>query len=93
MSHLTLEEAGAQYELRRIDLANGEQRTEAYLKINANGRVPALILDDGPVLTENIGILTYVGRLHPAARLIPTVRHAVIQRCRGVGAANCRWAS
>jgi glutathione S-transferase len=71
VSHLTLEEAGAQYELRRIDLANGEQRTEAYLKINPNGRVPALILDDGRVLIENIGILTYVARLYPAAQLIP----------------------
>jgi len=71
VSHLTLEEAGAQYELRRIDLANGEQRTEAYLKINPNGRVPALILDDGRILIENIGILTYVARLHPAAQLIP----------------------
>ena len=29
VSHLALEEAGAQYELRRIDLGKGEQRTEA----------------------------------------------------------------
>jgi len=63
VSHLVLEEAGAQYELMRIDLSKGEQRTEAYLKINPNGRVPALILDDGRVLIENIGILTYVARL------------------------------
>jgi len=74
VSHLVLEEAGALYELRRIDLAKGEQRTEDYLKINPNGRVPALILDDGRVLIENIGILTYVARLHPAAELIPTDR-------------------
>jgi len=72
VSHLVLEEAGAQYDLKRIDLAKGEQRTEPYLKINPNGRVPALILDDGRALIENIGILTYVARLHPAAQLIPT---------------------
>ena len=72
MSHLVLEEAGAQYDLRRIDLAKGEQRGDPYLKINPNGRVPALILDDGRVLIENIGIVTHVARLHPAAQLIPT---------------------
>ena len=72
VSHLVLEEAGAQYDLRRIDLAKGEQRGDPYLKINPNGRVPALILDDGRVLIENIGIVTYVARLHPAAQLIPT---------------------
>jgi glutathione S-transferase len=71
VSHLALEEAGAQYELRRIDLGKGEQRTEAYLKINPNGRVPALILDDGRVLIENIGIVTYLAGLHPDAQLIP----------------------
>jgi len=72
VSHLALEEAGAQYELRRIDLGKGEQRTEAYLKINPNGRVPALILDDGRILIENIGIVTYLAGLHPAAQLIPS---------------------
>src|SRR5215467_1712265 len=62
VSHLVLEEAGALYELRRIDLAKGEQRTEAYLKINPNGRVPALILDDGEPLAENTAILPYLGK-------------------------------
>ena len=72
VSHLALEEAGAQYELRRIDLGKGEQRTEAYLKVNPNGRVPALILDDGRVLIENIGIVTYLAGLYPAGQLIPS---------------------
>ena len=72
VSHIVLEEAGAEYGLRRIDLAKGEQRTEDYLKINPNGRVPALILDDGRTLIENIGILTYASRLRPQADLIPT---------------------
>jgi glutathione S-transferase len=71
-SHIVLEEAGAQFELVKIDLGGGEQRTEQYLKINPNGRVPALILDDGRTLFENIGIMTYVVRAIPGgARLIP----------------------
>jgi glutathione S-transferase len=71
-SHIVLEEAGAQFELVKIDLGKGEQRTEQYLKINPNGRVPALILDDGRTLFENIGIMTYVVRaVAGGAKLIP----------------------
>ena len=47
---------------RRIDLAKGEQRTEAYLKIHPLGRVPALILEGGEPLTENTAILPYLGK-------------------------------
>jgi glutathione S-transferase len=61
-SHIVLEESGEKYEPRPIDLASGEQRTEAYLKINRHGRVPALGLDNGDVLTENTAILPYLGK-------------------------------
>jgi glutathione S-transferase len=72
-SHIVLEEAGAQFELQKIDFAKNEQRTEQYLKVNPNGRVPALILDDGRTLFENIGIMTYVARaVSGGARLIPS---------------------
>ena len=46
-SHIVLEESGEKYEPRKVDLAGGEQRTEAYLKLNPLGRVPVLGLDDG----------------------------------------------
>ena len=46
-AHIVLEEAGEKYEPRRVDLAKGEQRTEAYLKIHPLGRVPALGGIDG----------------------------------------------
>ena len=61
-SHMVLEESGEKYEGRRLDLAKGEQRTEAYLKIHPLGRVPALLLDSGEPLTENTAILPYLGR-------------------------------
>lgn len=60
--HIVLEEAGLAYELRRVNLAEGEQRTEGYLKIHPQGRVPALILDNGAVITENTAILPYLGK-------------------------------
>lgn len=61
-AHIVLEESGEPYEARAVDLANGEQRTEAYHKINPHGRVPALRLDGGDVLTENTAILPYLGK-------------------------------
>jgi glutathione S-transferase len=61
-AHIVLEESGEKYEPKKIDLAGGEQRTEAYLKINPLGRVPALQLDNGNPLTENTAILPYLGR-------------------------------
>ncbi len=61
-AHIVLEESGEKYEAKRVDLANGEQRTEAYLKINPQGRVPALRLDNGEPLAENTAILPYLGK-------------------------------
>lgn len=61
-AHIVLEESGEKYEPRKVDLAGGEQRSEAYLKINPQGRVPALGLGDGDNLTENTAILPYLGK-------------------------------
>jgi glutathione S-transferase len=61
-AHIVLDESGEKYEPKKVDLANGEQRTEAYLKINPQGRVPALRLDNGEPLTENTAILPYLGK-------------------------------
>jgi glutathione S-transferase len=69
-SHIALEEVGVPYETHKLDLAAGDQRSEAYLRINPRGRVPALVLDDH-VLTENVGILTYLGGGYPAAGVWP----------------------
>src|SRR3954466_1218080 len=61
-AHIVLEEGGEKYEPRKVDLAGGEQRTEAYLKINPQGRVPAMRLDSGEHLSENTAILPYLGK-------------------------------
>src|SRR6516162_9688959 len=61
-SHIVLEESGEKYQAKKIDTAAGEQRTEAYLKINPLGRVPALRLDDGQPLAENTAILPFLGK-------------------------------
>jgi glutathione S-transferase len=61
-AHIVLEESGEKYEAKKVDLAAGEQRTEAYRKIHPLGRVPALRLDNGEPLTENTAILPYLGK-------------------------------
>jgi glutathione S-transferase len=61
-AHIVLEESGEKYEPHRIDLTKGEQRTEQYLKINPQGRVPALALGNGETLSENTAILPFLGK-------------------------------
>jgi len=81
-SHITLEEAGARFDTHRINLREGEHRKPEYLKINPKGKVPALELDDGTVLTENPAIISYVADTHPQAGLLPApgeVRRAKAQ--------------
>src|SRR5213596_3249644 len=61
-AHIVLEESGEKYQSQRVHFADAEQRSEAYLKINPQGRVPALVLDDGEPLAENTAILPYLGK-------------------------------
>jgi glutathione S-transferase len=61
-AHIVLEESGEKYDVQRVDLAKGEQKTEAYLKIHPQGRVPALQLESGENITENTAILPYLGK-------------------------------
>ncbi len=70
-THIALAEAGADYVLRKVDTAGGEQRAPDYLKINPKGRVPALATEQG-VLTENVALLQYVAQAYPKANLAPS---------------------
>ena len=71
---ITLEEAGLPYRPRRIDLSRGEQRDDAYLRLNATGRIPTLIDTAGPggqplVLTQSNAIMFYAAE--KSGRLLP----------------------
>ena len=61
-AHIVLEEGAEAYEAKRVDLAKGEQRSAAYLKVNPQGRVPALQLDSGEAVSENTAILPFLGK-------------------------------
>ena len=69
-SHIALEEAGADYDARRVDFSNGEQQSVDYLALNPKGRVPALVTPRG-VLTETPAILAYIAQMFPGAALAP----------------------
>ncbi|WP_174292868.1 glutathione S-transferase N-terminal domain-containing protein [Sphingomonas bacterium] len=58
--HIALIEAGLPYRLIRIDRAKRTEDGRDYLTVNPRGYVPALELDDGTVLTENLAILAYI---------------------------------
>jgi glutathione S-transferase len=69
-SLIAIEEAGIDYEPRRIDLARGEQRAPDYLKLNPKGRVPTLVTERG-VVTETPAILAYIAQISRAVQLAP----------------------
>ena len=70
-SHIGAEESGAPYEAKQILISKGEQKSPDYLKINPRGKVPALKLDDGNVLTENTAILSFLALRFPEKSLMP----------------------
>lgn len=74
-----LEEIGAPHELAVIDLRAGGQRAPDYLAVNPKGKVPALLRDDGSVLTEFPAIALWLARSFPGAGLWPTDREGEVR--------------
>lgn len=52
-------------------LRKGEQREPGFIRINPQGLVPALELDDGAVLTQSLAIIEYLEETHPEPPLLP----------------------
>lgn len=69
-AHIALEQAGADYQLQRVDFKSTQQRSPEYLALNPKGRVPALVTEHG-VLTETPAILLYIAQRFPQANLAP----------------------
>ncbi|MDD9721062.1 glutathione S-transferase family protein [Sulfitobacter sp. PR48] len=76
---LLLHEVGAAFETRIIDLRAGDQRRAEYLAQNTKGKVPALGLPDGSVLTEFPAIAMWLADSFPEAGLAP---ESAIKRAR-----------
>jgi maleylacetoacetate isomerase len=54
-----------------VHLRKGAQRGEDYLAVNPQGLVPALVTDDGTVLTQSLAIVEYLDETAPAPPLLP----------------------
>jgi len=66
-----LAEVGAPYEFKTISLEKNEQRSPEFLAINPSGKMPAVRLPEGLILTESLAILLTVADHFPNARLLP----------------------
>src|ERR1700757_2723063 len=69
---MVLEELGLSYDLVLVDRAKNAQKSNDYLKINPNGRIPTLV-DGDLVLFEAVAIVLHLVDKHPEAGLAPKV--------------------
>ena len=72
---IALEEMGLPYEVRPVNIGAGEQFTPAFLALNPNARMPAIVDRDGPdgqplSIFESGAILQYLG--NKTGRFYPT---------------------
>lgn len=66
---------GVPLDLELVDLAKGEQKKPAFLRMNPNGRVPVLE-DEGFYLDESHAIMAYLADQTPGQTLYPTALRA-----------------
>jgi maleylacetoacetate isomerase len=64
---------GLAYEAVPIHLTKdgGRQHSAEYRAVNPQRRVPALVLDNGEVLTQSMAIMEYLDEVHPSPRFLP----------------------
>lgn len=62
---------GIKVEQASRHLRKGEQSAPDYAAINPQKLVPALVLDDGTVLTQSLAIMEYLEETHPEPALLP----------------------
>src|SRR5258705_7768908 len=65
-----LAEKGLTVPLARVDLAKGEQHSDAYRAINARRVVPTLVLEDGSAIGEVLAISRYLEQAYPTPPLL-----------------------
>jgi glutathione S-transferase len=71
-ARILLAEKGVAHATVNVDLARGEQLGEAFRAVNPQCTVPALVLEDGLVLTDNAAIAAYAEARWPEPALLGT---------------------
>ena len=70
--HIALCESGLPFETERVDLRTKITKSGGdYRAVNPKGSVPALVLDDGEVLTEGPAVVQYIADRAPEKTLAP----------------------
>jgi glutathione S-transferase len=69
--HILLEEIGKPYEAEAVNLREGDHFKPAFAAVNPKAKVPALLRDDGSVLTEYPAIAYWLARTNPYSNLLP----------------------
>jgi maleylacetoacetate isomerase len=64
-TRIALHMKGVPFETVTVRLDQKEQLQPAYRRINPQQRVPALVLDDGTILTQSLAIIDYLDQMHP----------------------------
>lgn len=67
------------YEWREVDILAGETRTDTFLAMNPNGKIPLLALDDGRYLAESNAIMSYLADGHAFAGKSAYERALILQ--------------
>lgn len=85
--HIVAREAGHTLDLEKVDIPNKKTADGGdYWKVNPKGYVPALVLDDGQVVTEVGVICQYLADQKPESGLVP--KFGTIERYRQMEALN-----
>ena len=67
---ISLNESGAEFEVKRVNLRKTEQMSPEFLRINPKHKVPVLMIDAKP-LTENVAMALWMTRAFPKAGILP----------------------
>ena len=69
-ARMFIAEKGLTIETRDISIAKGEQLLPAFKAVNPRATIPVLVTDEDTVLTENLGIATYLEAQFPEPPLM-----------------------
>jgi glutathione S-transferase len=64
-TRIFLAEKGVAIPTEQVDMVAMQHKTPEFTAINPLQRMPALVLDDGTIITESIAICRYFGMQHP----------------------------
>ena len=68
---IALQIKGLAYDYRSLHLAKGEHKAPDFARQVGDALVPALVTDDGAVLSQSMAIIEYLDETHPTPALLP----------------------